>query len=194
MMSLERLYSLVVIKTVSVETQRGSGRGVFSREDAMGVISKVESKYEIGSAILSASISGDKAAITWLENVYTEFLKLCEIDSDISRALAVAAVTEVCSSPQCTRCNGRGETISKGMITECSKCHGSGAYVPSKRELHRLVISELPSDKQFSRDTFTRKWCNLYVNIVDRLHIEAGEAGKYAKKILNSMADEMAQA
>lgn len=190
MLSIERLYIMQAIKTVSCETQHGKGRSQFDREDALAVISKVESKYVVGSAVLSSSIAMLKDYDKFLERALSGMNP--NIDPELSRALAQVAVSEVCNPGVCPRCNGTKvfNRVNVGLV-ECSRCGGTGVFRYSTRMVHGEVVGRLPGGKKFSRGTFSSKWQPVYLAMVEKLHIESGEAARLAVSILEGISVEL---
>ncbi len=192
MMSIERLYSRQAPKSTSCEAQvRSGGRALITNEEVLAIIGRVQGKFHIGSLVLDAQIARSEHASALIRQALTSTYINKELDADLAKSLANAAVIEVCESSVCDRCKGSGLFHKKGEgFVECSKCHGAGNHIPSQRELHRLVNHALPEEKRMSRDTFVRKHYDTYMDAVDTLHQEAGEAAKYAKSILRKMEDE----
>lgn len=191
MMSIQMLYSRQCPKSLNGDPSmfRRGPNGV-TNEEILAIIGRVQAECHIGSTVLDAQIARSEHAASLLRQALTSTLS-SKVDADLAKALAKAAVIEVCESPVCGRCKGTGLFHRKGEgLVECSRCHGVGNHIPSQRELHRLVNSALPEDKRMSRDTFVKKHYETYMEAVDTLHSEAGEAAKFAKSILRKMEDE----
>lgn len=195
MMSIQLLYSRQVPRTINCDpAMLTRSANAVTSDEILAILSKVKSKHPIGNAVLDAQIAMDESAKALLISVLTRSLIDQDYEKYMSEALAKTAVFEVCDSPACSRCKGTGLFMKagKGMI-ECSKCHGVGSFVPSGRELHRMVMHNIPVGlfyKGPSRDTFKRKWYDIYMSTVDTLHTEAGDAAAYAKEILRKIENE----
>lgn len=192
MMSIQLLYSRQVPRTINCDpAMLTRSANAVTSDEILAILSKVKSKHPIGNAVLDAQIAMDESAKALLQGALMRSLMSQGYEEYMSEALAKTAVFEVCDSPACSRCKGTGLFMKagKGMI-ECSKCHGVGSFVPSGRELHRMVLRALPLGKEFSRDTFKRKWYDIYMSTVDTLHTEAGDAAAYAKEILRKIENE----
>lgn len=192
MMSIQLLYSRQVPRTINCDpAMLTRSANAVTNDEILAILSKVKSKHPIGNAVLDAQIALDESAKALLQGALMRSLISQGYDEFISQALATVAVIEVCDSPACSRCKGTGLFMKAGQgMIECSKCHGVGSFVPSGRELHRMVLQALPLGKGFSRDTFKRKWYDIYMGAVDTLHTEAGEADAYAKDILRKIESE----
>lgn len=192
MMSIQLLYSRQVPGTIKYDPAALTrSANAVTNDEILAILSKIKSKQPIGNAVLDAKIAMDESAKALLQGALIRSLISQDYDEFISRALATVAVIEVCDSPPCSRCKGAGVfmRVGEGLI-ECSKCHGAGSFVPSGRELHRMILGYLPESKRMSRDTFKRKWYDIYMGAVDTLHTEAGEAAAYAKEILRKIESE----
>lgn len=192
MMSIQLLYSRQVPRTINCDpAMLTRSANAITNDEILAILSKIKSKHPIGNAVLDAQIAMDESAKALLQGALMRSLMSQGYDEFISQALATVAVIEVCDSPACSRCKGTGLFMKPGQgMIECSKCHGVGSFVPSGRELHRMVLQALPLGKGFSRDTFKRKWYDIYMGAVDTLHTEAGEAAAYAKDILREIERE----
>ena len=192
MMSIQLLYSRQVPRTINCDpAMLTRSANAVTNDEILAILSKIKSKHPIGNAVLDAQIALDESAKALLQGALMRSLISQGYDEFISQALATVAVIEVCDSPACSRCKGTGLFMKAGQgMVECSKCHGVGSFVPSGRELHRMILSYLPESKRMSRDTFKRKWYDIYMGAVDKLHTEAGEAAAYAKDILREIESE----
>lgn len=192
MMSIQLLYSRQVPRTINCDpAMLTRSANAITKEEILAILGQVQHKHPIGNAVLDAQIAMDESAKALLQGALMRSLISQGYDEFISHALATVAVIEVCDSPACSRCKGTGLFMKAGQgMIECSKCHGAGSFVPSGRELHRMVLQALPLGKGFSRDTFKRKWYDIYMSAVDTLHTEAGDAAAYAKDILRKIESE----
>ncbi len=192
MMSIQLLYSRQVPRTINCDpAMLTRSANAITKEEILAILGRVQYMHPIGNAVLDAQIAMDESAKALLQGALMRSLMSQGYDEFISQALATVAVIEVCDSPACSRCKGTGLFMKPGQgMIECSKCHGVGSFVPSGRELHRMVLQALPLGKGFSRDTFKRKWYDIYMGAVDTLHTEAGEAAAYAKDILREIERE----
>jgi len=160
-------------------------------DEVLSILSKVQSKHPIGNAVLDAQIALDPMARRLLTKTLTAALTYEKYDSDIASAIAEVAVMEVCDSNVCPMCKGTGEYIKQGEgVVQCSRCNGVGSFILSNRALHKMIVNLLPEEKRFCRDTFRRKWYDIYMSAVDKLHQSAGDASSYAKKILRKIEDQ----
>jgi hypothetical protein len=160
-------------------------------DEVLAILSKIQSKYPIGNAVLDAQIALDPMARRLLTKTLSAALTHQKYDIDISKAISEVAVMEVCDSNVCPRCKGTGEHVKQGEgVVQCSRCNGVGNFILSNRALHKMIINLLPEDKRFSRDTFRRKWYDIYMSAVDKLHTSSGDASGYAKKILRQIEDQ----
>lgn len=195
MLSIQRLYSNQAIKTTSIESQQaGGGKGLISKDECLAIISKVESKFIIGSAVLSSQIALIKSYDKLLEAALIQMALASGCGDDLAMAMTKCAISEVCGPGVCPRCKGTGvfKSVKLGIV-ECSKCGGHGGYVPSGRALHKAIIDQLPGTKKISRDTFNRKWSATYLSLVEKLHVESNEAAKMAAEIIRLIYREAGQ-
>lgn len=195
MLSIQRLYSSQAIKTTSIESQAGGGKGLVSKDECLSIISKVESKFIIGSAVLSSQIALIKSYDKLLVAALIQLSLSSGCGEHLALAMAEVAVQEVCGPGVCPRCKGTGifKSAKLGLV-ECSKCNGHGGYVPSGRALHKAIVNQLPGNLSISRDTFNRKWAKTYLSLVEKLHSESNEAAKYAAAIIRLVYEEEGQA
>ena len=189
MISIQLLYSRQVPRTINCDPDMlGKGAASITIDDILCILGQIQAKKPIGNAVLDAQIALDKSARRMLESAVIGSLIANDCDSCIAKALANVALFEVCESPVCPRCKGTGlfAQANKGMV-ECTKCNGVGNFIPSDRLLHKMVIERLPEERRFCRNTFKKRWYDKYMDIVDKLHAEAGEASLYAKQLLREI-------
>lgn len=188
MMSIQLLYSRQVPRTINCDPDMLRGTGDITNDEVLAILSQVQHKQPIGNAVLNAQIALDQSARALLIKSLTQSLIADSVNESIATALAKTAVFEVCDSPACPRCKGTGLFIKPGKgLIECSKCHGVGNFIPSGRALYNKVISYLPEEQKLSLGMFNKKWYDTYMEIVDRLHSEAGDAANCAKGILRQI-------
>lgn len=187
MISIERLFELLSPRGVAIGAVVG-GKGVFSKEDAMGVVAQVQGKYLVGVKVLEASICGDIDAENLLINALT---KQYETDfmAVAATALARLAVNEVCGSRVCTKCHGT--KLNYHRNGECLHCGGTGKMLNTVEQLTKSFC-DLCGTK-ITAEQFSQHFYDLYMNGVDTLHQHQADAERHAKRVLRLVAAEHEQ-
>lgn len=184
--SLERLFCLTSQQAISVEPRAG-GRGVFSREDAAGVIAMVQHVHPIGVKILEAKIGGNQHSAAEIEQALTSVYLSRNVNPVNAKALAKMAVSEVCGTKTCTSCGGVGF---KDPRYACRECKGSG--IANIKSVNALAyrMSTL-TNCQISDVQFSQIYYDVYMDAIDELYQQEGEAAKYAAAVLREVQREV---
>lgn len=178
--SLERLFCLTSQQAISVEP-RASGKGIFSREDAAGVIAMVQHINPIGVKVLEAKIGGNHNSGAELAHALTATFEARNVHPKAAKALAFMAVTEVCGAHICPKCNGVGSIDSRGR--PCRACQGSG--IKNVRTIKQMAAQfNALSSLKISEQQFSQIYYDVYMEAIDELYQQEGEAAKYAASVL----------
>lgn len=192
MISIERLFCLVSQQAISVEPRTGS-RGVFSREDAAGVIAMVQHVHPIGVKVLEAKIANNHASAAELEQALATTIRGMGVGIGKAQAksLAKMAVAEVCGSKRCPICNGVGSRMSKryAQVFECKHCAGTGMVLRTTKALAQLLTKL--SGTGVSEHDFTNQYYDTYMEAIDELYQHEGSASVYAASILRLVQKEV---
>lgn len=183
MIPVERLFELLSPQGLSFGI--ASGKAVFSKEDAMGVVAQVQGKCLVGVKVLEASICGDVAA----ENLLIQALaKQYEVDFRpvAAAALAKLAVNEVCGTRVCPKCNGT--KLNYHRNGECPHCSGTGKMLNTVEQLSRSFTDLTGS--QITTEQFSRHFYDKYMDGVDALLQHQHDAARFAKKVLRMVQAE----
>lgn len=189
MVSIERLFCLISPQAISAEPIYG--KGVFSREDAAGVVGQVQhAGFAVGVHVLESKIGGNANSRQRLVQAVTAVNTNNGVSHHIANMLAEMAVHEVCDSHACPKCKGSGISFSKryNRIGHCSRCEGTGHTNSSMRDLAG-VFSVLTQTK-CSTPEFRLQFYDRFMEAVDALYKEEGEAINACKKVLNALAAE----
>lgn len=177
--SLERLFCLTSQQAISIAPVAG-GKGIFSREDAAGVIAMVQHVNPIGVKVLEAKIGGNHNSGAELAHALTASFEAQNVHPKAAKALAFMAVTEVCSAHRCPKCRGTGSIDSRGR--PCRTCKGAGAV---GRTLKQMTAQfNAVSDLKISEQQFSQIYYDVYMSAIDELYQQEGEAAKYAASVL----------
>lgn len=185
MISIERLFELLSPRGVAIGAAVG-GKGVFSKEDAMGVVAQVQGKFPVGVKVLEASICGDVDA----EDLLVKALcKQYEVDFRpvAAAALAKLAVNEVCGTRTCPKCNGT--KLNYHRNDDCKHCSGTGRLVNTAEQLTKSFCDL--SGAKITTEQFIQHFYDKYMNGVDALHQHEQDAARFAKKVLRMVGEEM---
>jgi len=184
MISIERLFELLSPRGLSIGA--AAGKGVFSREDAMGVIAQVQGKYPVGVKVLEATICGDVdaedalvKALTWK---YEENFRPL-----VSAVLARLAVNEVCGTRVCPKC--KGTKLNYHRNGECKHCKGFGKMLNTVEQLTKSFCDL--SGAKITPEQFSQHFYDKYMDGVDALHQHEHDAARFAKKVLRMVGEEM---
>ncbi len=183
MIAIEHVFQLLTPKGLSLEAVHG--RGIFSKEDAMGVIAQVQSQFPIGVKVLEARICGNIDAEDALINALTERYKQ-DFSPIAASALAKLAVNEVCGTRICGRCNGT--TLNYHRNGECKHCCGTGRLLNTADQLTRSFCDL--SRATISTAQFTQHFYDKYMEGIDTLYQHEHEATRAAKNVLRLIAEE----
>ncbi|WNO60429.1 hypothetical protein [Rheinheimera sp. MMS21-TC3] len=185
MISIERLYSRQVPKSLNAEpTPRGLV--ALTLEDILNIIGRVQSKHMIGSFILDARIALDKKAQNRVVLALQSQLQHGGMNEHLALGLATTSVAEVCDTNICPKCKGTTKAYSKryDKLFECSRCNGVGRIILTHDQLYKAINRFMPADQKLTQVEFQRKHYDNYMDCVNELHIEAGNASKWAKELL----------
>lgn len=192
MISIERLFTLTAQKAISLEPI--NGRGVFSAEDAAGVIAQAMKTCPVGVRILEARIAGNKGASLELREIVKEKLIGEGRESSEAAALARLVVHEVCGTKVCPKCNGNGFNITnftKGTRVDCHGCNGVGQIILSCDDLAymmgRILNWRMTKGR---REQFVSEYYDQYSQVVDWMYRAAGDADSECKRILRLVAEQ----
>lgn len=177
MISLENVLMMTCIK--SPQLSAPMSRGVFSKEDALGVLAMVQSKHQLGMLVLQSKIAGDEAATRKINRTASLLLINRGFDEVIARGMAFLAAREVCGTPRCELCNGTGERLSRrySKMFECPACHGTGKILLTSANL-AAQLSAL-TGKNITKRIFSAAYYDDYMDIINELHV-AETAASYA--------------
>ncbi|MGI2045955.1 TIGR02642 family protein [Shewanella oncorhynchi] len=177
--SLERLFCLTSQQAISVEP-RASGKGIFSREDAAGVIAMVQHVHPVGVKLLEAKIGGNQHSAAELKQALSSVFESRNVNQVNAKALATMAVTEVCGIKKCPHCKGTGF---KDYRHKCRNCKGSG--VADIRTIKNLTATfNALSRKTLTEQQFSQIYYDVYMSVIDELYQHESEAAKYAASVL----------
>ncbi|MCU8036960.1 TIGR02642 family protein [Shewanella oncorhynchi] len=178
--SLERLFCLTSQQAISVEP-RASGKGIFSREDAAGVIAMVQHVHPVGVKLLEAKIGGNQHSAAELKQALASVFENRNVNQVNAKALATMAVTEVCGTKICQSCKGVG--FKKDPRYACRNCKGSG--VADIRTIKNLTSTfNALSRKTLTEQQFSQIYYDVYMSVIDELYQHESEAAKYAASVL----------
>lgn len=178
--SIERLFCLTSQQAISIAPVAG-GKGIFSREDAAGVIAMVQHVNPIGVKVLEAKIGGNHNSGAELAHALTATFEARNVHPKAAKALAFMAVTEVCGAHTCPKCNGVGSIDSRGR--PCRACQGSG--IKNVRTVKQMTAQfNALSGLKISEQQFSQIYYDVYMKAIDELYQEEGEAAKYAASVL----------
>ena len=184
MISIERLFELLSPRGLSIGA--AGGKGVFSKEDAMGVVAQVQGKYLVGVKVLEASICGDIDAENLLINALAK-----QYETDFrpvaATVLAKLAVNEVCGSRVCTKCHGT--KLNYHRNGECLHCCGTGKMLNTVEQLTKSFCDL--SGAKITPEQFSQHFYDKYMDGVDALHQHEHDAARFAKKVLRLVGEEM---
>lgn len=187
MMSIERLWSRQVPK--SIDSQHQPGVNSMTMGDILNILSQVQRYQPVGSAVLDATIAGDVSARQKLVEAIMAVLKIQKLTTEMSYALANAAVTEVCDSNICEQCKGTKQVLNKKLSkwVECRTCCGLGKRVLNHQQLYRSINKHLPTSQKVTGDVFVKQYYDIYMDAVNALYDSASAAAQCAKQILDKL-------
>ena len=186
MISLERLFCLTSQQAISVEPRAG-GRGVFSREDAAGVIAMAQHVHPVGVKILEAKIGGNQHSSAELKQALTSVFESRNVNPVNAKALAKMAVSEVCGTKTCTSCGGVGF---KDPRYACRVCKGSGVIAVRTCKVLAATFNALAREK-LTELQFSQIYYDVYMSAIDELYQHESEAAKYAASVLRLVQQEI---
>lgn len=185
--SLERLFCLTSQQAISVEP-RASGKGIFSREDAAGVIAMVQHVSPIGVKVLEAKIGGNHNSGAELAHALIATFEARNVNPAAAKALAFMAVTEVCSAHRCQKCNGVGSIDWRDR--PCRACQGVG-FKHIRTVKHMAATFNGLSGLKISEQQFSQIYYDVYMEAIDELYQQEAEAAKYAASVLRLVQAEV---
>lgn len=184
--SLERLFCLTSQQAISVEP-RASGKGIFSREDAAGVIAMVQHVYPVGVKILEAKIGGNQHSSAELKRALICTLEYQNVNPVAAKALASMAIEEVCGAKKCHHCNGVGF---KDPRHACRHCRGSGITALRTSKQLAATFNALARE-HLTEAQFNQVYYDVYMSAIDELYQHEGDAAKYAASVLRLVQAEI---
>ncbi len=189
-MSIERLFSRQCPKSINIDPS-ASKAGVIpiSQEEVLNILGQVQHHQPIGSYVLNAQIADDSVSRKYLVIMLTGYLAEKGIPKPASPIFADAAVTEVCDTNICPKCKGNGEVFSKkfNSLSECSKCKGVGRIILTSKQLYLSINKQLSKEQKITGEDFMRKYYDQYMEAVDLLHKQAGNAAMFTRGILDRL-------
>lgn len=191
MVSIERLLSLISPKAISIEPI--AGKGLFSTEDAAGLLGQVQHLgYAVGIRVLEAKIGGNSGSKLLLIGAVTDSLISAGMEPIASRAIAEIAVSDVCGTGKCEKCHGTGESYSMryNRIFKCGRCQGTGEHFPKMRDYATWFA--LLTKSPCSTEDFRNRYYDRLMDAIDTLSREEGEAARQCRKMLNLTEQEVA--
>ncbi len=183
MLSIERLFCLLEPQALSISPV--AGRGVFSREDAAGVVGQVvHYGYAVGVTVLQAKVGNNERAKRELVDVLSRYYASIDVAAPRAKALAEMAVFEVCGNQKCPKCKGTGQSFSKryNRFFRCGRCDGSGHHFSTMREF--VITFGLLAKEPVTTEVFRKQFYDHLMDGIDTLEREQGEAAKQCAKIL----------
>ncbi|WP_351122611.1 hypothetical protein [Shewanella sp. T24-MNA-CIBAN-0130] len=190
MLTIERLFTMTNIKSLNIGAITG-GKGLFSSEDALGVVAVVQLSHPLGVKILEAKISGSEYAMRILGKAVTRFFVGKGYEQSIAAAMGFMVVREVCQVPICSSCNGVGERYSKkfNQLFECQVCHGTGKILLTKNHLANQL--SVLCNKTISNHVFNTVYYDDYMQAVDLMYGDEQRAATLARRTLDQTALEI---
>lgn len=170
------------------------GRGVFTKDDALNLIAQAQGRYPVGIKVLEARIGGVEPAAFILRETLTSSLLHDGLAHSEAKALANMAVDEVCGTRICQKCKGRGYNISNwsGSAKQvlCKRCYGVGRILKTSIELAQTITQLL--GKEVTEEVFTKLYYDHYMDYVDQLWLESGEAENECRRLMKLWMEEVA--
>ncbi|MCH7421286.1 hypothetical protein [Shewanella sp. MM_2022_3] len=173
-------------QAISVEP-RASGKGIFSREDAAGVIAMVQHVYPVGVKILEAKIGGNQHSSAELKRALICTLEHQNVNPVAAKALASMAIEEVCGAKKCHHCNGVGF---KDPRHACRHCKGSGITALRTSKQLAATFNALARE-HLTEAQFNQVYYDVYTSAIDELYQHEGDAAKYAASVLRLVQAEI---
>jgi hypothetical protein len=189
MISIERLFELLSPRGIAIGAPVG-GKGLFSQEDAMGVVAMVQGKFPIGVKVLEAKIAGDVSALNSLKQALAQQYELDNLKPLAAMALASLALNEVCGSPVCPKCKGTKQNYHRSG--ECLVCSGTGKLLNTVLQLSKSF--SVLSGVVVTQEQFSRHFYDLYMAGIDSLYLHQADAERYAKRVLGLVKVELEHA
>ncbi|MDN5498864.1 MAG: hypothetical protein L0G80_02930 [Shewanella sp.] len=183
MISIERLFSLTAIKGANVEPIP-KGRGVFSKEDALGVIAMVQKDHPIGVMLLEATITGNRRNLASIESILTQAFKAQGVEVSIANGLAKLVVCEVLGGNICPKC--KGTKVNYHRNGACKHCSGFGREQVTPKTLADSLSQY--AGIAIGSDEFLARYNRPYMNGLTALYTHEDKARQMAKKILSMVA------
>lgn len=177
MESIEVLFCLQEVKAMSF--LHAGGRGVFSREDAMGVIAKViKDGFAVGVLVLEAKVGNNKGSYQQLVELMRRYYLSKSLAASHAGALAEMVVHEVCGNQKCQKCKGTGQSFSKRFNTlcKCGRCEGTGMHFYTMREY--VTTFGLLAKEPTNTADFRKRFYDHLMDGIDSLEREQGNAAK----------------
>jgi hypothetical protein len=184
MISIANLFLLTAPKGMPLQII--SGRGVFTKDDALNLIAQAQGKFPVGIKVLEARIGGIGQAAFTLRETLTSALLQDDVEMPEAKALSRMAVDEVCGTRICQKCKGRGYSISNwnGSAKQvlCKRCYGVGHILKTSLELAQTISVLL--QREVTEDVFTQMYYDQYMDCVNQLWQESGEAERECKRLM----------
>lgn len=189
MVSIERLFCLISPKSLDIAAVMG-GFGVFSKDDAIGVIAMIQGKFPIGARVLETRVNDDIDMKNTLISALSARFITENLKPKAANALALMVIAEVCNSRTCKACNGTGYRLPRryDAYSGCPNCAGTGVRLNTTNNLagtFSSMVNVLVTQEQFSKVFY-----DLYMDAVDDLYNQVNAAERYGYQILNIIKNE----
>lgn len=185
--SLERLFCLTSQQAISVEPL-ASGKGIFSREDAAGVIAMVQHVYPVGVKLLEVKIGGNQHSAAELKQALASVFESRNVNPIAAKVLAKMAATEVCGTKKCPYCKGVG--FKADPRHACRQCKGSGVIDVRTCKVLTATFNALARE-HLTEQQFSQIYYDVYMSAIDELYQHEGDAAKYAASVLRLVQAEI---
>ncbi|WP_372941731.1 hypothetical protein [Shewanella sp.] len=184
MVSLERLFCLISPKSLDIAAVMG-GFGVFSKDDAIGVVAMIQGKFPIGARVLEVRVNDDSDMKNALIAALSSRFVIENLKPKAANALALMVVAEVCNSRTCKACNGTGYRLPRryDAYSGCPSCAGTGVRLSTTDNLagtFSALVNVTVTQEQFSKVFY-----DLYMDAIDDLYRQVNDAERYGHQILN---------
>ncbi|AVT49754.1 hypothetical protein [Shewanella baltica] len=179
MVSIERLFSLIALRGANV-APTAKGWGVFSKDDAMGVIAMVQKEYPIGVMILEVKITGNTHNLSTIESILSQAYSSQGLGTPIALGLTKLVVYEVCGGGICSKC--KGTKVNYHRNGDCKHCLGSGRLQVTPQTLANSLSQY--AGTVIGVDEFLSCFNRQYMDGLTALYTHEEKARQTAKRIL----------